>query len=160
MHFAVTLRVVATLLLSILISGAADAATTPPILAGAKLVSAENVATMQAAGAVVIDPRVASEYAGGHIMGAVNAPYREKSEKSVSFDPSQDEFNLAELPADKGAAIVIYCNGPDGWKSFKAATAAIKGGYTNIYWYREGVVDWMSKGLSGNYPFDTTTSIG
>jgi rhodanese-related sulfurtransferase len=101
----------------------------------------------QSVGAVVIDSRVASEYAEGHIKDAVNVPYREKSEKAVNFDASQDEFNLAKLPADKAAAIVIYCNGPECWKSFKASTVAIKGGYTNILWYRDGFPQWKSKGL-------------
>ena len=73
---------------------------------------------------------------------------REKSEKSVNFDAAQDEFNLAKLPADKASAVVIYCNGPECWKSFKASSAAIKGGYTNVLWYREGFPNWKSKGLS------------
>jgi rhodanese-related sulfurtransferase len=74
-------------------------------------------------------------------------PYREKSEKSPAFDAGQDEFNVTKLPADKGAPIVIYCNGPECWKSFKATTVSVKAGYTNILWYREGFPDWKSKNL-------------
>jgi rhodanese-related sulfurtransferase len=135
------------LVAGLLISGTAQAADTPATLAGTKLVSAADVAKVQSSGAVLVDSRVAAEYAEGHIKGAINVPYREKSEKAVNFDASQDEFNLAKLPADKGAAIVIYCNGPECWKSFKASTVAIKGGYTNIHWYREGFPEWKSKGL-------------
>ena len=65
----------------------------------------------------------------------------------MAFDASQDEFNLAKLPADKGAAVVLYCNGPECWKSFKSSSAAIKGGYTNVLWYRLGFPDWKAKGL-------------
>ena len=145
MRFRTILTVVAALLVGTLVSGVAQAADTPETLTGAKLVSADDIANLQANGAVLIDSRVAPEYAEGHIKGAINVPYREKSNKAVNFDASQDEFNLGKLPTDKAAAIVIYCNGPECWKSFKASAAAIKGGYTNINWYRAGFPDWKSK---------------
>jgi rhodanese-related sulfurtransferase len=126
---------------------AARAADTPPDLAGAKRVSAEDVVKAAASGAMLLDSRVAAEYADGHIKDAINVPYREKSDKVVNFDASQDGFNLAKLPADKSAPIVVYCNGPECWKSFKASTLAIKAGYTNVLWYREGFPDWKSKGM-------------
>ena len=148
MRFASISRIAAALLFGVLVSGAAQAADTPATLAGTKLVSAEDVVKLQASGAVVVDTRVASEYAEGHIKGALSVPYREKSDKAVNFDASQDEFSLAKLPPAKDAAIVMYCNGPECWKSFKASTAAIKGGYTNLYWYRDGFPNWKSKGLA------------
>jgi rhodanese-related sulfurtransferase len=141
-------QMAAALVVGVLISAVAQAADTPAALAGAKLVAADDVVKAQSAGAAIIDTRVASEYAEGHIKGALSVPYREKSEKSVNFDAAQDEFNLAKLPADKASAVVIYCNGPECWKSFKASSAAIKGGYTNVLWYREGFPNWKSKGLS------------
>ena len=146
MRFYLLSRVAVALFVGVLISGAVRAADTPPTLAQAKLVAASDVVKAQSTGVTVIDTRIASEYVDGHIKGAINVPYREKSAKAVGFDAGQDEFNLAKLPADKGAAIVMYCNGPECWKSFKASTAAIKGGYTNIHWYRDGFPDWKSKG--------------
>ena len=140
-------NVAAALLVGLLTSGVARAADTPMTLPGAKLVSSDEVAKEQSSGALVVDARIASEYADGHIKGAINIPYREKSDKSVDFDARQDEFNLSKLPADKRAAIILYCNGPECWKSFKASTAAIKNGYTNIHWYRDGFPGWKSKGL-------------
>lgn len=122
-------------------------AETPESLPGATLVTAEEVLKMQAAGMLVIDARIASEYADAHIKGAISIPYREKSEKSVTFDAGQDEFALAKLPADKATPMIIYCNGPECWKSFKASTAAIKNGYSKIYWYRAGFPDWRAKGF-------------
>ena len=141
-----TRPLIAGMLFGVLLVGAARADDTPDALQGAKLVGAEDVAKAQASGAVVIDSRVASEFAEGHIKGAVNVPYREKSQKSTAFDASQDDFNLAKLPADKAAPLVIYCNGPECWKSFKASSAALKGGYTNVLWYRLGFPDWKAKG--------------
>lgn len=131
----------------ILFTSAAQAGNVPSTLTGATIVSAQEVVKLQASGATVIDARVAYEYAEGHIKGAKNIPYREKSEKAANFDASQDRFDLAKLPSDKAAAVVIYCNGPTCWKSYKASVAAIKAGYENIYWYREGFPDWKSKGL-------------
>ncbi len=134
-------------MLVMLAPGMAAAADVPTSLAGAKLVTAQEVTKLASAGAVIVDARVASEYADGHIKGAINDPYREKSGPSVAFDASKDEFNLAKLPADKSAPIVVYCNGPDCWKSYKASVTAIKAGYTHIYWYRAGFPDWKSKDL-------------
>jgi rhodanese-related sulfurtransferase len=142
-----TKRIAVTLLFAGLFAGAVQANDTPANLAGAKLVSSQDVVKAVASGAALIDARVASEYAEGHIKGAVNVPYREKSAKSVAFDANQDQFDLAKLPTDKGAAIVVYCNGPECWKSYKASVAAVKGGYTNIHWYRDGFPDWKSHGL-------------
>jgi rhodanese-related sulfurtransferase len=139
--------VACAVLASAALTGTAVAGDTPPTLNGAKSVDAAAVAKAQADGAVVVDTRVASEYADGHIKGAISVPYREKSEKSASFDSGQDEFNFAKLPSDKAAAIVVYCNGPECWKSFKASTVSIKAGYTNILWYREGFPDWKSKNM-------------
>jgi rhodanese-related sulfurtransferase len=127
------------------LAGSAHAIDVPFSLAGAKLVTAEDVAKAQSAGALILDSRVAAEFADGHIKGAINIPYREKSEKNVNFDATQDEFNLSKLPPDKATPIVIYCNGPECWKSFKASAAAIKAGYTNILWYREGFPNWKSQ---------------
>jgi rhodanese-related sulfurtransferase len=147
MRFRLSSRVAGALFVGVLVTGGAQAGDTPPTLSGAKLVSAEDVVKVQAGGAAVIDARVASEYTDGHIKGAINVPYREKSAKDIEFDPSQDEFNLARLPADKSAPIVVYCNGPECWKSFKASAVAIKGGYTNVHWYRAGFPDWKAKSL-------------
>lgn len=130
-----------------LVSGAAIAGETPATLDGTKLATADDVVKAQSGGAVVIDARVASEYADGHIKGAISVPYREKSDKALGFDASLDEFNLAKLPADKEASLVIYCNGPECWKSFKASVASLKAGYQNIWWYRAGFPDWKTKNL-------------
>ncbi len=145
--FKFPLSVAATLLVLGLTAVTVRADDTPAGLAGTKVVGAEEVAAAAAHGAVVVDTRVASEYAEGHIKGAMNVPYREKSAKAANFDPAVDGFDLAKLPTDKAAPIVMYCNGPECWKSFKGSTAAVKGGYTNILWYRLGFPDWKSKGM-------------
>lgn len=125
----------------------AQANDTPATAPGVKVATVEEANKLQAAGAAVIDTRVAAEYAEGHVKGAVNVPYREKSAKAADFDAAQDEFNLSKLSADKGAAIITYCNGPTCWKSFKAAVVAARAGYTNVHWLRDGLPAWKGKGL-------------
>jgi rhodanese-related sulfurtransferase len=142
----VTRCTAAVLLLAGMLVGTAQAADTPPTLAGAKVVAAEDVVKTMAAGGIVVDTRVASEYADAHIKGAISVPYREKSAKSADFEAGQDSFDLKKLPADKAKAVVLYCNGPECWKSFKAAVWAVKAGHTDVQWYRLGIPEWKSKG--------------
>lgn len=125
----------------------AQAADTPATLHGATVVTAEQAKALMEKGVPVIDARVANEYADEHIPGAKNVPYKEKSAHSVKFDAKQDSFALSELPADKAAPIIIYCNGGECWKSYKASTAAIKAGYTKVYWMRGGIPEWKRKGF-------------
>jgi len=140
-------RSAAALFFAFLSSGVALAEDTPPVLAGVKLITAEEAVKAIGSGAIPIDARVASEYAEGHIKGAINVPYRERSAKAVDFNASKDQFDLSKLPGKKETFVVVYCNGPECWKSYKAALVAIKGGYSNVNWYRLGFPDWKSKGL-------------
>ena len=105
---------------------------------GKKLVDAKNVA--------FIDTRNVINFGKGHVPTAIAAAYKEKSEKVAGFDASQDQFDLAKLPADKSAQIVFYSDGPTGWKSYKAAVLAIKGGYKNVMYMRGGFAEWTAKG--------------
>ncbi len=137
------------LLACVLASGAltAVAAETPATLVGAKVVAAPEVKKMLDAGTPVIDTRVAAEFAEKAIKGAKSVPYKEKSAKEVGFDPSKDDFDLAKIPQDKAAPIVFYCNAGECWKSYKASVAAIKAGYTKVFWFRGGMPDWVAAGL-------------
>jgi len=123
------------------------AAETPNNLAGAKVVSAAEVKKMLDGGTSVIDTRVAAEFAEKAIKGAKSVPYKEKSAKEVGFDSSKDDFDMAKLPQDKGAAIVFYCNAGECWKSYKASSVAVKAGYTKVFWFRGGMPEWVAAGL-------------
>lgn len=131
----------------LLAAAPAFANETPTSLKGAEVVDAAKAKSLMDGGAKMIDTRVANEYAEAHIKGATNVPYKEKSAKSADFDASQDSFDVAKLPADKNAAIITQCNGPECWKSYKGASAAIKAGYKKVYWLRGGFPEWKAKGL-------------
>ena len=126
---------------------AAQAQHTPEKLDGVKIVTAEEVQKLMAAGVPVIDTRVANEYAEEHVKGAKSVPYKEKSAKSTDFDAKLDSFDLAKLPADKKAPLVLYCNAGECWKSYKASVVAMRGGYTSIHWFRGGMPEWKAKKL-------------
>jgi rhodanese-related sulfurtransferase len=95
----------------------------------------------------IFDVRKKAEYVESHIAGAISVPYEEKSELAVNFDASKDQFDLSKFPKDKNEPIIVYCNGPRCWKSYKAAVLLMKAGHTKIDWYRnEGFPGWKSKG--------------
>ena len=123
------------------------AAETPATLTGTKVVSAAEAKKLMDSGATAIDTRVAAEYAEKTIKGSKNVPYKEKSAKEVGFDASQDQFDLSKLPADKAAPMVMFCNAGECWKSYKGSSAAVKAGYTKVYWFRGGMPEWAAAGL-------------
>ena len=131
--------------LTALLGGPALAVDNPSELPGATVVSADHAKELAAKGAQLFDVRSANEYAEAHIAGAKNVPYKEKSDKKVGFDAGQDSFDLAKLPADKGAGMIFYCNGIECWKSYKAGVTAVKAGYKKVYWLRGGLPEWKGK---------------
>lgn len=134
-------------MLSFIFSIPVLAGETPSTLEGTVIVDAAKVKSMMSTGALVVDTRVAAEYAEAHIKGAVNIPYKEKSAKDIKFDAKLDSFDLGKLPSDKNAKIIMYCNAGECWKSYKASTMAIKNGYKSIYWFRGGIPEWKAKGF-------------
>ncbi len=68
--------------------------------------------------AVWIDVRTASEFANGHLPGAVNIPYERIAE------------HITTVAADKTTPINVYCR--SGRRSEIARKALIKMGYTDV----------------------------
>ena len=142
-----TLRgIVGVVLAAATVASLAAANDVPPVLAGVNVVTAEQARKLIDSGTPAIDTRVGNEYADAHIKGAKNVPYKERSAKMDSFNPKEDRFDLTQLPADKNAAILFYCNGPECWKSYKASSVAAAAGYKNVQWLRGGLPEWKAKG--------------
>lgn len=121
---------------------------TPTSLAGGKVISVQEGAKFaEKKAATFIDTRSVVNFGKGHVTGAKAVAYKEKSDKTEGFDATQDAFDLAKLPADKGAKIVFYSDGPTGWKSYKAAVMAVKAGYKDVNYMRDGWTEWSAKGL-------------
>ena len=119
---------------------------TPSLLPGATVVSASEAAALQSKGVPIIDVRIAKEYEEKHIVGATLIPYGEKSLKDVAFDPAMDQWAGPEK-LDPTKPVIFHCNGPECWKSYKAATVALAKGFKTVYWFRGGFPEWEARGL-------------
>ena len=145
------IALVATVLFTALPAVAADKSNTPTSLAGGKVISVdEGKKLADDKSAQFFDTRNLVNFGKGHVPGAKAVSYKEKSDFKPDFDVSVDSFEVDKLPADKAAKIVIYSDGPAGWKSYKAAVLAIKAGYKNVFWMREGFAGWTAK----SYPVE------
>lgn len=76
---------------------------------------------------IIIDARTESEFAEGHIEGAILIPEYEIAERAEK-----------ELP-DKDALILVYCR--SGRRSKIASEELVKLGYTNVKEFG-GIIDW------------------
>ena len=84
---------------------------------------------------ILIDARTKEEYQEAHIGKAVNITEKD-------FDKL-----VSTLPADKGALLVLYCNGVKCGKSKKVAAKARAAGFSNLLIYSEGFPVWEEKGM-------------
>lgn len=75
-----------------------------------------------------------------HIPFAGNIP-----DTDLSIPYNDIEQNLGQLPADKGARILLYCS--SGHMSQIAAEELISLGYTNIWNLKGGISDWQQAGF-------------
>ena len=121
---------------------------TPTSVKGARIVTVEEAKKLLDRKATnLVDARSPLNFGKGHVPGATLVSYKEKSEYKVDFDATQDVFDLAKLPADKNASVVIYSDGPSGWKAYKATVLSVRAGYRNVLWMRDGFAGWVGKSL-------------
>jgi rhodanese-related sulfurtransferase/ABC-type phosphate/phosphonate transport system substrate-binding protein len=128
---------------------------TPSLLPGAQVVTASEVVALRDKGVPIVDVRIAKEYDEKHIRGAILIPYGEKSLKDVAFDPAVDQWAGPEK-LDPEKPVIFHCNGPECWKSYKAAKVALAKGFKTVYWFRGGFPEWESRGL----PIESGSPIG
>ena len=123
----------------------AEKPLTPESLKGVTVV--DDAFVKENHGAIkIFDVRDKAEYVEAHIAGARSVPYEEQSEHAVNFNAAKDRLDLSKFPSNKNEAVVVYCNGPRCWKSYKAAVLLIKAGHAKVDWYRAGFPSWKVKG--------------
>ncbi|MEE8423562.1 MAG: rhodanese-like domain-containing protein [Thermodesulfobacteriota bacterium] len=129
---------------------------TPEGIIGATTVDADTVKNWLDNGEemIIIDPRKPSDYTlKGHIPTAISCPVNTDHELSDEVIARAVEHlsSCADLQGvSKKDKIVAYCNGIACWMSPKAVAALVKMGYSNVYWFRGGMTDWMAK----DYPIE------
>jgi phage shock protein E len=94
--------------------------------------AASFLTTANQTGTVVVDVRTPSEYAAGHIEGAVN------------IDVEAPTFDAEIANLDKNATYAVYCH--SGRRSTLATDAMGKAGFTHVYNLSGGIADLQSAG--------------
>ncbi|MDT8304916.1 MAG: rhodanese-like domain-containing protein [Anaerolineae bacterium] len=75
----------------------------------------------------------------------VHIPYEGEIEGTDQFIPFNEiEQNLAKLPANKDARVVLYCR--SGSMSAQAAQALVALGYTDVWNLDGGMIAWENSG--------------
>lgn len=88
---------------------------------------------IQESGVVVLDVRTSSEFAQGHISGAVNV------------DVEAPSFNSEISKLDKTKTYAVYCH--SGRRSAIATAAMAKMGFNHLFNLQNGFSDWMAHGM-------------
>jgi len=101
-------------------------------------VSTEELRRILADGsAIVVDTRSREEFEAGHIPGA-----------RMLDAPASENVNAVErmVRGDKGAALVLYCNGPYCQASRRLAEQLVGAGFSNVRRYQLGIPIWRALG--------------
>jgi rhodanese-related sulfurtransferase len=114
----------------------------PEQVEGAVTVEVEEARRLHAAGVAFVDVRNPRLYARRHIPGAIHLDLKDR------YTPE----TLAAVVA-KDQPFVVYCSGVRCSRSHRAAAFAVEWGYSQVRYFRGGIVDWRDAGL----PMDSTT---
>jgi rhodanese-related sulfurtransferase len=94
--------------------------------------------------AIVFDARPFREYAISHIPGALNVAPKPGVPMSAYVSDVAEIGRV--LRQDKGASIVLYCNGLHCGKSKRLAQELRAAGYSNLRRYQLGIPVWRALG--------------
>jgi len=139
-------RIFAMFMLFFLAATGVMAQETPSTVPGVEIVDVAKAKDLIAKGIKYYDVRVPSDFAEGTIKGAISLPYTNVSANVPDFDASKDKWAIEKLPANKAEPILIFGNGPFGWRHYKASVLAARAGHTKVYWLRAGVDGWKAAG--------------
>lgn len=109
----------------------------PETVAGATTVDTAKAKALFDKHAVFVDVRSDKDWDAGRIPGA---------EHLANHEGKFTEDTLAKAAGSKDKEIVLYCNGHKCLRSSQAATEALKWGFKNVYYYRDGFPAWQAAG--------------
>ncbi|WP_068302093.1 rhodanese-like domain-containing protein [Pararhodobacter sp. CCB-MM2] len=107
----------------------------------------EVIAALQDPEMLVIDSRVAADYRGGTIPGALHIPYNETADR---LDELGCELDFDGFTCEAPRQVLLFCNGPWCGQSPTAIRNMIDAGFPadHIRYYRGGMQVWRMLGLS------------
>jgi PQQ-dependent catabolism-associated CXXCW motif protein len=135
--------------------------TVPMTIAGGNVIhdAHDLQALIQRGGTLVVDvsnaPRRPDNMAPGApwlpvahqaIPGSLWIPGVGLGEVPPAVDAYFRERLAAATDGDRTRRLVIYCH-ETCWLSWNAAKRAIRYGYRNVYWFRDGIEGWQAAGL-------------
>ncbi|MEW6290500.1 MAG: rhodanese-like domain-containing protein [Thermodesulfobacteriota bacterium] len=108
----------------------------PVSLPGIKEITGDEIMKMidEKKDLVIMDNRLKADYDKEHIKDAV----------LLTVDDLITDPKLAEKYS-KDSILVNYCNGVKCWRSPAAILLLQELGFKNLYWYRNGLPDWIKK---------------
>jgi len=113
----------------------------PEEVAGAETVDVDAAQRLHRAGVLFIDVRAPRLHRRQHIPGSVH----------LDLSSRFTEEDLARVVA-KDQPFVVYCSGVTCTRSFRAVVRAVRWGYTEVKYFRGGVVAWRDAGLTLKKP--------
>ena len=132
----------ACLLLSVGVASAADTGYRSPEHAeGATTINVDEAKWLFDEGVTFIDVRNPRFFARRHVPGAHH----------LDMKGGFTRGSLASA-AEKDQPIVIYSSGIKCGRAYRAAVQAVNWGYTQVYYFRGGIVDWKDV----HYPIEST----
>jgi len=111
----------------------------PTSVDGATTVTAKQAKALFDEGVAFVDVRKDKDWDAGRIPDAIHIELKKV-------------FNEAALIKElkKDEKVVFYCNGPSCLRSSKASAKAVSWGFTNVYYFREGLPAWKA----ASYPVE------
>lgn len=129
-----------------------------------KVATKSDVKSAIRKGSFIYDVRPAGEYSKDSIKGAVNLNFTEyKKAATAVYSPTDLEkmgifVKKSLLPKNKQDAIYVFSNCPADFLSYNAVTMLGYMGYSNVFWYRQGFVNFKDKAKCGT-PKEETEGI-
>jgi len=132
-------RLIAVGVLTFAPLAAAVAGEAPMNINGAVTISADDLISLvqTSPDLVIIDNRTVADYDAGHIEGAVHL---------IDTDMTGEDV-LRRVVRSKDAPILFYCNGVKCGRAANATIKAVGWGYSRVYYYALGLVEWKHRGL-------------
>lgn len=92
-----------------------------------------------------IDARKAINFGKGHLPGAISVPVKWLDKKKSLLD-REIKIDDSKIQLDKNSKIVVYSDGPTGWKSYHMSKYLLSKGFKNVFWMRDGFNSWKKSG--------------